>query len=229
MRLPGLAAALTSFAELGDDFLAGPVGRAIVATVGAHGGVLDDDDLATATAEWTRRRGGAHRRSSAVGDAGADPRSVAARRRRRRGARRRPGAPSTAGWSLPLRRRRTALAEPVRASGTSIVSAADRDGNAVVVVHSNSYPRYGSGLVVGDYDLVLANRAGRGFTPEPGHPNFPAAGRRPATTLHAWAIAGADGRPTLLGGTPGGDNQMPWNAQLLQGDRRRGDGAGRCW
>jgi gamma-glutamyltranspeptidase/glutathione hydrolase len=103
------------------------------------------------------------------------------------------------------------------ASGTSIVSAADREGNCVVVVHSNSYPRYGSGLIVGDYDLVLANRAGRGFTPEPGHPNFPVPGRRPATTLHAWAVSDDTGRPSLLGGTPGGDNQVVWNAQLLQG------------
>ena len=107
---------------------------------------------------------------------------------------------------------RDTLADP---SGTSIVSAADRDGNCVVVIHSNSYPRYGSGLVAGEFDLVLANRAGRGFHPDPGHPNFPVAGRRPATTLHAWMTATDDGR-ALLGGTPGGDNQVPWNAQLLQ-------------
>ena len=72
-----------------------------------------------------------------------------------------------------IAQQRDVLADP---SGTSIVSAADRDGNAVVVVHSNSYPRYGSGLVVADYDLVLANRAGRGFNPDPGHANFPIAG-----------------------------------------------------
>ena len=96
-----------------------------------------------------------------------------------------------------------------------MVSAADADGN-VVVVHSNSYPRYGSGLIVDRYDVVLANRAGRGFSSEPGHPNFPRAGRRPATTLHAWMAATADGTRRWLGGTPGGDNQMTWNAQLLQ-------------
>jgi gamma-glutamyltranspeptidase/glutathione hydrolase len=98
-----------------------------------------------------------------------------------------------------------------------MVSAADRDGNVVVVVHSNSYPRFGSGIIVDEFDLTLANRAGRGFTPEPGHPNFPVAGRRPATTLHAWAISGegSDLRPRFLGGTPGGANQLPWNAQSL--------------
>ncbi|HSL59517.1 MAG TPA: gamma-glutamyltransferase, partial [Acidimicrobiales bacterium] len=47
-----------------------------------------------------------------------------------------------------------------------------------------------------------------------GHPNFPAPGRRPATTRHAWAWAPpAGGR--VLGATPGGANQMPWNAQSL--------------
>ena len=104
-----------------------------------------------------------------------------------------------------------------------MVSAADEAGNVVVVVHSNSFPRFGSGIVVPEYDLVLANRAGRGFTPIPGHPNFPAAGRRPATTLHAWAVADASGRPRLAGATPGGANQMPWNAQLL------GQVVGGCW
>jgi gamma-glutamyltranspeptidase/glutathione hydrolase len=106
-----------------------------------------------------------------------------------------------------------ALADP---SGTSIVSAGDRLGNVVVIVHSNSFPRFGSGIVVGGYDLVLANRAGRGFSPVPGHPNFPHAGRRPATTLHAWAL-GATGRTgvRLMGGTPGGANQITWNAQSV--------------
>ncbi len=33
------------------------------------------------------------------------------------------------------------------------------------------------------------------------------------TTLHAWAIEKRD--VTLLGATPGGDNQMPWNLQAV--------------
>ena len=48
-----------------------------------------------------------------------------------------------------------------------------------------------------------------------GHPNFPVAGRRPATTLHAWAVADETGAARLLGATPGGENQMPWNTQTL--------------
>jgi gamma-glutamyltranspeptidase / glutathione hydrolase len=212
VTLPGLADALASLVERGDGFLAGPVGEAIVATVAARGGVLGHDDLAAVRAEWADcAEVGVGARTvwttpapthgptllDAVADAqpGDDPATQYCR------------------VLAAIEHGRDRLADP---SGTSIVSAADRHGNCVVVVHSNSYPRYGSGLVVDDYDLVLANRAGRGFTPEPGHPNFPVAGRRPATTLHAWAVSDDSGRPRCLGGTPGGDNQVVWNTQLLQ-------------
>ena len=212
VRLPGLAAALASFVELGDRFLAGPVGEAIAETVRDHGGVLELVDLVAARAEWAKCvaiRTGRHTLYATPAPTHG-PTLLAA------------VATATPGDDPATQYRRVlaaiaqqhdTLADP---SGTSIVSAADKDGNAVVVVHSNSYPRYGSGLVVADYDLVLANRAGRGFNPDPGHPNFPVAGRRPATTLHAWMTATDDGA-AFLGGTPGGDNQVPWNAQLLQG------------
>ena len=107
-----------------------------------------------------------------------------------------------------------------------MVSAADAAGTVVVVVHSNSYPRFGSGIVVPDYALVLANRAGRGFTPEPGHPNFPdVAGARAPRCTPGWCPTPA-GTPRWAGGTPGGANQLPWNAQsmsrLLAGEERPG-------
>src|SRR5690606_6447461 len=78
--------------------------------------------------------------------------------------------------------------------GTSMISAADAEGSVVTLIHSNSFPRFGSGLVVPQYDLVLNNRAGRGFTGEIGHPNFPRPGQRPLTTLHAWAVSRADSK-----------------------------------
>ena len=164
---------------------------------------------------------GADGRPAGCGHARSDARPVAAGRGRRS---HRPAtirAPASTGAVMAaIARPRRALGDP---SGTSMVSGRRRSGNVVVVVHSNSFPRFGSGIVVPEYDLVLANRAGRGFTPIPGHPNFPAAGRRPATTLHAWAVADASGRPRLAGATPGGANQMPWNAQLL------GQVVGGCW
>ena len=98
--------------------------------------------------------------------------------------------------------------------GTSVVTAADDQGNAVLVVHSNSFPRFGAGVTLDD-GLVLNNRPGRGFDlgAPPGSANAPRAGRTPQTTLHAWALE----RPEdwVLGATPGGINQLPWNAQMV--------------
>src|SRR5690606_29231915 len=68
--------------------------------------------------------------------------------------------------------------------GTSVVTAADDEGNAVVVLHSNSFPRFASGIVL-DSGLILNNRAGRSFDLEApaGARNAPKAGRVPLTTL----------------------------------------------
>lgn len=212
VRLPRLAAAVEELVTAGPDVLAGPLGTAIVAAVQARGGVLTHDDLLHhARAEWT---------PCATGTAGtlrawATPAPTHGPALLHAVAGARPDDDAGAAYRRVLGgvdRVRQEVADP---SGTSMVSAADDAGNVVVVVHSNSYPRFGSGIVVPGYDLVLNNRAGRGFTPEPGHPNFPAVGRRPATTLHAWVVGDATGRPRLAGGTPGGDNQLPWNAQTL--------------
>ncbi|NYZ13701.1 hypothetical protein HL658_14195 [Azospirillum sp. RWY-5-1] len=99
--------------------------------------------------------------------------------------------------------------------GTSVVTAADTLGNRVVLVHSNSFPQYGAGVVVDEFDLVLNNRPGRGFALDApaGHWNAPRAGRRPATTLHAWHLR--TGAASFWGGTPGGENQAGWNLQSI--------------
>ena len=113
-----------------------------------------------------------------------------------------------------------AAGRDARDQGTSLVSAADDEGNAVVIVHSNSFPRFGSGIVLSN-GLVLNNRPGRGFDLQApaGSANAPAPGKMPPTTLHAWALEDANG--LTFGGTPGGVNQLPWNvqsvSQLLQG------------
>lgn len=212
-RLPGLADALETFVTQREGFLAGKVGDAIVECVRTHGGVLTKADLtSSARAEWVPAARGAlgglplfttpaptHgpallRALSRVSETTALP-----------------AAAVHADVMAAIDWQRRELADP---SGTSMVSAVDRDRRMVTIVHSNSYPRYGSGLIVNRYDLILANRAGRGFSGKPGHPNFPVTGRRPATTLHAWAVAGPNGL-RFQGATPGGANQMPWNAQTL--------------
>jgi gamma-glutamyltranspeptidase/glutathione hydrolase len=122
---------------------------------------------------------------------------------------------------------RRALIDPARAGApagalvaehhadTSYFAVADGDGNAVSFIHSLS-ASFGSGVVAGDTGITLNNRAGRGFSLDPDHPNVIAPGKRTMHTLNAW-IACRDGRPWLLGGTPGGDQQTQWSAQVLTG------------
>lgn len=224
VRLPGLASLLEQLVERGAALFTGTTGRAVVDRVQAAGGVLELDDLQAAVAEWVP----AARATAGDWELWATPAPThgpalldAVERFEDRTA----GAVLRAVRAAAAERART-LADPLLAAGTSMVSAADASGSAVCVVHSNSYPRFGSGLVVDELDLILANRAGRGFSADPLHPNFPRPGRRPATTLHAWAAGPVGGGPTHLGGTPGGANQMPWNAQslrdLLDGERAPG-------
>jgi gamma-glutamyltranspeptidase / glutathione hydrolase len=216
VRLPGLARLLDHYAEAGAELFAGEPGRALCAEVSRRGGVLTEADLRQATASWcdpaevvvggTRlyaTPGPTHGPSllDAVQQAGA-------------------GASASDVWPTVrsvTQARRESLGDVPADRGTSVVAAGDGDGNAVVIVHSNSFPQYGSGIVVQDYDLVVSNRAGRGFSAVSGHPNFPAAGKRPATTLHAWGLDPGDrhGSSLILGATHGGENQMPWNAQLI--------------
>jgi len=217
VTLPGLARVLEALVADGDGFLRGPVGRAIVERTRAEGGILELDDFDFGRAEWVVAAEGSlhgapfwatpaptHGPSllDAMGHLDHDSGPAQVREL----------------VAAAIERRGLSLADP---SGTSMVSAVDGDGTMVSVIHSNSFPQFGSGLIVDEFDLILANRAGRGFTPTPGHPNFPEPGRRPATTLHAWAYR-PDHAQRLLGGTPGGANQMPWNAQSLARLTRHG-------
>ncbi len=214
-RLPGLAALLSEFVELGSQLMDGDVGTAVVRAVRARGGVLAEADFDFARAEWAPCATGRVATADDELTTWATPAPTHGPSLLDVANDLRPGG-SQAELFQAVRRaisaRRETLSDP---SGTSMVSAADAEGNVVVIVHSNSFPRFGSGIIVPEYSLALANRAGRGFTPEVGHRNFPKAGRRPATTLHAWAVAGSDGAPRFLGATPGGANQMPWNAQTI--------------
>jgi gamma-glutamyltranspeptidase/glutathione hydrolase len=224
VRLPGLADVLREWVGRGAALLEGPVGDAIAREVAARGGALTADDFEFATADWMACAAvaaggrqlwatpapthGPALLEAVVDYAAASDDSVAAVHR---------------AVMAALARQRRQFGDP---SGTSMVSAADASGTVVVVVHSNSYPRFGSGIVVPELALTLANRAGRGFTPEPGHANFPERGRRPATTLHAWVVSDATGAPRWTGATPGGVNQLPWNTQtvarVLTGEERPG-------
>lgn len=206
----GLARLLERFAALGAMLFHGEDGERVVAAVAQRGGFLSMEDLRTRPARWL-----APARVEIGGRALiATPRPThgpalldALSRVLVEGM-----APVPA--ALASRAAQRAAGRAAADEGTSVVTAADQDGNAVVVVHSNSFPRFGSGVVLED-GLVLSNRPGRGFDLKapPGAANAPAAGRVPFTTLHAWALPGA--AVTFAGATPGGINQMPWNLQTV--------------
>jgi gamma-glutamyltranspeptidase/glutathione hydrolase len=102
---------------------------------------------------------------------------------------------------------------PEHAADTSYFAVADSQGNAVSFIHSLSNA-FGSCVVAGETGVTLNNRAGRGFSLDPKHPNCIAPGRRTMHTLNAYMVH-RDGKPWFAGGTPGGDQQAQWNTQII--------------
>ena len=210
-RLPGLGRLLQKFAALGADLFAGEEGEKLVAELRARGGILSIKDLQARPATIAAPvvvtiREGTRLLATPAPTGGPRLGEVVLR---------------TARTNAPLsaivhaeRNENKARGRQPQDCGTSVVTAADDMGNAVVIVHSNSFPRFGSGVVL-ESGLVLNNRPGRGFdlTAPPGARNAPAAGRVPETTLHAWALE--SDRGLFVGATPGGVNQLPWNAQCV--------------
>jgi gamma-glutamyltranspeptidase / glutathione hydrolase len=210
-RLPGLGALLRDFVKEGAGLFAGPAGDLYLKELQAKGGILTKADLATRPARLlgaditvladgtrmivTPEPTSGQRLVKLVTRACETPEPLVSIVRAERGEARRIGRLATDG-------------------GTSVVTAADSEGNVVVVLHSNSFPQFASGVVLSN-GLILTNRPGRGFdlaAPSEAR-NAPRAGRVPPTTLHAWALE----RPAelLAGATPGGINQLPWNAQTV--------------
>lgn len=104
--------------------------------------------------------------------------------------------------------------QPVDADGdTTYFCVADGDGNCVSWIHSLSNA-FGSGLVAEGTGILFNNRAGRGFSLEPGHPNVIAPGKRTMHTLNCYLTV-KDGQPAIIGGTPGGDFQAQCGLQVL--------------
>ncbi len=106
------------------------------------------------------------------------------------------------------------LAAPIPGDdNTSYFCVVDKDGNAASFIHSLSMG-FGCGFVAGSTGVLLNNRAGRGFSLVDGHPNVIEGGKRTMHTLNAYMVF-KDDEPVLVGGTPGGDRQIPWNVQVI--------------
>jgi gamma-glutamyltranspeptidase/glutathione hydrolase len=105
------------------------------------------------------------------------------------------------------------LRELAQAGGdTTYVTAVDAEGNAVSLIQSLFNP-FGSGVMAGDTGIMMNNRL-FGFWLQPGHPNALEPGKRTMSTLNAFLLT-RDGEYAMSGGTPGGDQQIQANLQML--------------
>jgi len=95
---------------------------------------------------------------------------------------------------------------------TTAFVTGDADGNIVNYITSLS-AAFGCAEVVEGTGILLNNRAGRGFSLEPGHPNVIAPNKRTMHTLMAF-LATRGGRPYLAWATRGGDAQAQWDFQV---------------
>jgi gamma-glutamyltranspeptidase len=105
------------------------------------------------------------------------------------------------------------LRAPADAAGeTTYFCTADGEGNAVSGIQSlNS--AWGSGVMAGDTGILLNNRMAYWHL-EPGHPNRLAPGRRVRHTMNPPLVL-KDGALWCVFGTPGADNQVQINLQVL--------------
>ena len=105
------------------------------------------------------------------------------------------------------------LAEPEQAAGdTTYFCVVDGAGNAVSGIQSiNS--GFGSGVTAGDTGVLLNNRMAYWHLTQ-GHANRLAPGKRVRHTMNA-PIVFKDGRLWAVEGTPGADNQVQVNLQVL--------------
>ncbi len=120
----------------------------------------------------------------------------------------------TAGLAAQIDRRRatpTQFAQDA-AGDTTYFCTADGEGNAVSGIQSiNS--GFGAGVIAGDTGILLNNRMAYWHL-EPGHPNRLAPGRRVRHTMNP-PIVLKDGGLWCVFGTPGADNQVQVNLQVL--------------
>lgn len=98
--------------------------------------------------------------------------------------------------------------------GTSCLSVADADGNAVVLVQS-IFNVFGAGVLDPETGILFNNRMS-GFTHKPGRINSVGPGKRPAHTLCPVMVT-RNGRLRFAMATPGGLSQTLTNVQVLNG------------
>ena len=140
---------------------------------------------------------------------GADPRT---HRRAVRASCCRPSIAARLAGRIDLRRAAPTRAIADAAGNTTYFCTADGEGNAVSGIQSiNS--GWGSGVTAGDTGILLNNRMAYWHL-EPGHPNRLRPGRRVRHTMNPPLVL-KDGELWGVFGTPGADNQVQINLQVL--------------
>ena len=111
---------------------------------------------------------------------------------------------------IDLRRAAPLQPAPAGHPDTTYLCVVDEARNVVSYIHS-LYA--GNGVVAGETGILLNNRMGC-FSLEEDSPNRLAPGKRPMHTLNSWMLL-RDGRPRMVGGTPGSFWQVQTNLQLI--------------
>ncbi len=99
-----------------------------------------------------------------------------------------------------------------RGGETTYFAVVDKDGNAVSFIQS-IFMFFGSGVIVEGTGIALNNRLSS-FSLNRSQPNHLEPGKKPAHTLNTYMVF-KDDHPYLVGGTPGLDDQVQTNAQIL--------------
>jgi len=95
---------------------------------------------------------------------------------------------------------------------TSYIAVVDRDRN-MVSFEPSLHSDFGTGVVMGDLGIIL-NCRGDYFRLQPGLANSLEPGKRPRSTLQS-SIVMKRGRPFMMTGSPGGDDQVLRTLQTL--------------
>jgi gamma-glutamyltranspeptidase/glutathione hydrolase len=127
----------------------------------------------------------------------------------------RPGAPEKfmKATEPPARALRVNLeGEGDHEGDTSYIAVVDRSRN-MVSFEPSLHSGFGTGVVVGDLGIIF-NCRGDYYSLVPGEANALAPGKRPRSTLQSTLVM-KDGRPHMIMGSPGGDDQIMRTMQTL--------------
>lgn len=102
--------------------------------------------------------------------------------------------------------------EPPPSQDTTYLCCVDGQGNAASYIQS-TFHGFGCGIVAEGTGVILNNR-GCGFSLDPAHVNYLQPGKKTVHTLNTYMVF-RDGRPVIVGGTPGGDVQVQTNLQVI--------------